>query len=101
MFDPEIVSEAMERSKGKDGPGIDAGPSAGSEGDHGGGGGPFPDKAPSPGLGEEQDSCGEGTEKHEDKESNEEDKAKWAEGGSEEPEDPSEDVAPLPYQSVA
>ena len=75
----------------------------GSEGDDGGG----PPRwvvsrecAPS-GLGEEQYSCGEGTEKHEDNDSNEEDKADWEEGGSEELEEPSEDVAPLPYQSVA
>ena len=38
---------------------------------------------------------------NEDKDSNEEDKADWEEGGSEEPEEPSEDVAPLPYRSAA
>ena len=53
LFDPDIVSEAMgtitavpsARGKGKEGPGMDAGPSTGSEGDNGGGGGrPLPDK---------------------------------------------------------
>jgi hypothetical protein len=90
----------MERSKGKEGSGIDAGPSMGSEGDNGSGG-PFPDNTPWSGLGEEQDACGEGTEKHDDKDSNDEDNVDWEEGGSDEPEEPSEDVAPLPYQSVA
>jgi hypothetical protein len=41
-----------------------------------------------------------GTEIHEDKDSNEEDKSEWEEGGNEEPDEPSEDAAPLPYQSV-
>ena len=52
-------------------------------------------------MGEEQDSRGEGTDKHDGKDSNEADNADWEEGGAEEPEEPSEDVAPLPYQSVA
>ena len=65
------------------------------------GSGPLPDNTPSCSLGERQDSCGEGMEQHEDKDSNGEDEADWEEGGSEEPEEPSEDVAPLPYRSVA
>ena len=65
------------------------------------GSGPFPANSLSSGLCEEQDSCGEGTEKHEDKDNNDEDKVGWEEGGSEEPEEPNEDAAPLPYQSAA
>ena len=92
----------MARSNGTEGPGIDAGPSVGSEGDNGGGG-PLPDNTPSSGLGEgdKQDSRRGSEEEHEDNDSNEEDKVDWEEGGSEEPEEPSEHVAPLPYRSAA
>lgn len=76
-------------------------PSTGSGGDNGGGGVPLPDNTPKSGLGEEQDSCGRGTETHEDEGNNVEDNAGWAEGGSYEPQEPSEDAAPLPYQSAA
>ena len=104
-FDPDVVSQAVDTiinagpsgggggkavpsagGKGKEGPGIDAGPSKGSEGD-GGGGGPLPDKIPLPGLG--------------DKEPHSDEEAAW-EGGSEDfIESASEDGAPLPYQIVA
>ena len=62
----------------------------GSEGDDAGP--PFPDNTATPGLGEDPDSCLEGMANNEDKDSNEEDKADWEEGGSEGPEEPSEDL---------
>ena len=37
LFDPNIVLEAMGRSNGTEGPGVDAGPFMGSAGDDGGG----------------------------------------------------------------
>ena len=99
LFDPSIVLEAMERSNGTEGLGIYAGPSTGSEGDDCCQ--PFPDNTTPSGLGEDQGSRGEGMETNADKGSNEEDNVDWEEGVVEEPEEPSEDVALLPYQSAA
>jgi len=64
---------------------MDAGPSAGSEGDNGGGGGPLPDEVPLSGLGGKEPHSDEGVEC----------------GGVGFSESVCEDGAPLPYHIVA